>query len=548
MANKQLFASSRGRLLPAADTVNEAGGLAYALPPKAALAQLVMTGSLGNAFYVDAQAQLAALLDGAQRVEPLYVAQTAVFARRHGYMKDTPAVLVALLTLVSPDLSRRAFEQVIDNGRMLRNFVQVLRSGVLGRKSLGTAPKRLVQRWLDGRTVAQLMNDAVGQSPSLADIIKMVHPRPVNLEREAFYGWLLGRTVATEQLPEQVRAYESFKAALAAGDQEAALPAVNFQWLTALPLGRAQWIEIARRASWQTLRMNLNTYARHGVFGEQPRANALSQTPAHSGSGAGSGVTEPPADLIRELAAKLRDAETIRRARVFPFQLLATWRALDQRVPVELREALQDALEIALENVPVPAGKVYVLPDVSGSMGAPVTGWRQGATSKVTCRDAAALIASAILRRNPSAEVIAFDDQVWPLALNPRDSVTTNTELLARTGGGGTNTSLPLAWLNARQARGDLVVYCSDNASWMDSRPVGATETLRQWEAFRARNPAARLVCLDQQPYAGSQAVSRADILNIGGFSDAVFEVLGRFARGEHNGEHWVAAIEAVEV
>jgi hypothetical protein len=66
---------------------------------------------------------------------------------------------------------------------MLRNFVQVLRSGVLGRKSLGTAPKRLVQRWLDGRTVAQLMNDAVGQSPSLADIIKMVHPRPVNLER-----------------------------------------------------------------------------------------------------------------------------------------------------------------------------------------------------------------------------------------------------------------------------------------------------------------------------------------------------------------------------
>ena len=60
-------------------------------------------------------------------------------------------------------------------------------------------------------------------------------------------------------------------------------------------------------------------------------------------------------------------------------------------------------------------------PDVSGSMGAPVTGFRQGATSQVTCRDAAALIASAILRRNPSAEVIAFDDQVRPLALNPRD-------------------------------------------------------------------------------------------------------------------------------
>jgi 60 kDa SS-A/Ro ribonucleoprotein len=544
MANKQLFASSRGPLLPATDTVNEAGGSAYTLPPKAALAQVVMTGSLGNAFYADAQAQLDALLDCARQVDPLYLAQTAVFARRHGYMKDTPAVLVALLTLGSPELARRAFEQVVDNGRMLRNFVQVLRSGALGRKSLGTAPKRMVQRWLDGRTVAQLMNDAVGQSPSLADIIKMVHPRPVNPEREAFYGWLLGRTVAAESLPEPVRDYETFKAALATGDQGAPLPAVNFQRLTALPLTPAHWIEIARRAPWQTLRMNLNTYARHGVFGEQPPASALRKALALVGLG----VMEPPADLIQALAARLRDAETIRRARVFPFQLLATWRALDQRVPVELREALQDAMEIALENVPALAGKVYVLPDVSGSMGAPVTGFRQGATSQVTCRDAAALIASAILRRNPSTEVIAFDDQIRPLALNPRDSVTTNTEVLARTGGGGTNTSLPLARLNARQARGDLVVYVSDNASWMDSRHAGATETLRQWEAFRARNPAARLVCLDLQPYASSQAVSRADILNIGGFSDAVFEVLGRFARGEHNGEHWVAAIEAMEV
>ena len=329
----------------------------------------------------------------------------------------------------------------------------------------------MVQRWLDGRTVGQLMNDAVGQSPSLADIIRMVHPRPVNPAREALYGWLLGRTVAAEQLPEEVRAYEAFKAALAAGDQEAPLPAVNFQSLTALPLAPAHWTEIARRAPWQTLRMNLNTYARHGVFGAPPPDGALQGALIQSGFRA----TEPAADLVAALAARLRDAEIIRRARVFPFQLLATWRALDPRVPIELREALQDALEIALENVPVLEGQVYCLPDCSGSMGAPVTGWRRGAISQVTCRDAAALIASAILRRNPSAELIAFDDQVRPLALNPRDSLTTNAGVLARTGGGGTHTSLPLAWLNARQVRGDLVLYVSDNESCRPSlsRPRG---------------------------------------------------------------------------
>jgi 60 kDa SS-A/Ro ribonucleoprotein len=544
MANKQLFATARGSLPSTADTRNEAGGLAYALPPKAALAQVAMTGTLGDAFYADAEFQLATLLDLAAHVEPEYLAKAAVFARARGYMKDTPAVLVALLTLRCPELAARTFERVIDNGRMLRNFVQVLRSGALGRKSLGTAPKRLVQRWLAGRSPEQLLNDSVGQAPSLADILKMVHPRPVDPERESLYGWLLGRPVAAERLPEAVRAFDAFKATLLAGETEAVLPRVNFQQLTALPLSRAHWVEIARWAPWQTLRMNLNTYARHGVFGEEPQPGSLQGLIAQAMREAGA----PSSDIAAELAERLRDAEAIRRARVFPYQVLATWRALDARVPEVLHEALQEAMDIALENVPALPGQVYVLVDVSGSMGAPVTGYRRGASSKLICRDAAALVASAILRRNPGTEVMAFDDRVWPLALSPHARVVANTEVLARTGGGGTAISLPLAWLNERKARGDLMLYLSDNESWVDSHRAGATETLRQWEAFRARNPGARLVCVDLQPYANSQAPGRQDILNIGGFSDAVFEVLASFARGEHAGEHWVAAIEAVEV
>ena len=42
----------------------------------------------------------------------------------------------------------QVFGRVVDNGKMLRNFVQILRSGAVGRKSLGTRPKKLVQQWL----------------------------------------------------------------------------------------------------------------------------------------------------------------------------------------------------------------------------------------------------------------------------------------------------------------------------------------------------------------------------------------------------------------
>jgi 60 kDa SS-A/Ro ribonucleoprotein len=50
MVNKTLFASMLGRL-PKANAVNEAGGLAYKLEPKHALAQVAATGTFGNAFY-----------------------------------------------------------------------------------------------------------------------------------------------------------------------------------------------------------------------------------------------------------------------------------------------------------------------------------------------------------------------------------------------------------------------------------------------------------------------------------------------------------------
>ncbi len=83
----------------------------------------------------------------------------------------------------------------------------------------------------------------------------------------------------------------------------------------------------------------------------------------------------------------------------------------DVRVPAAVREALQDAMELAIKNVPRVAGKVYVCPDVSGSMHSPVTGHRPGATTTVRCIDVAALVAAAVLRKNPEAEVIPFESK-----------------------------------------------------------------------------------------------------------------------------------------
>jgi 60 kDa SS-A/Ro ribonucleoprotein len=219
------------------------------------------------------------------------------------------------------------FDRVIDDAKMLRTFVQILRSGVTGRKSLGSLPKRLVRRWFEPARTRPSSAPTSDQSPSLADIVKMVHPRPATKTREALYGYLIGRKHEASALPRVVREFEDWKA-----DPAGNPPEVPFQMLTALPLTAEQWQAIARRAPWQMTRMNLNTFARHGVFSVKE-------------------IGAPASPAV--CAAKSRCAVP-RCSRISSWPPITTSTA---EVPHEVKEALQDAMEIAISNVPVVQGK-----------------------------------------------------------------------------------------------------------------------------------------------------------------------------------------------
>ena len=512
MANKSVFASTFGKLLPATDAVNRSGAPAYRLSPRDALAQLAVTGCFNGTFYASAGEQLDETLRLAKACDPEFVAKTAVYARRAG-MKDMPALLAAHLCVArggevqAPSVMGATFASVIDNGKMLRTFVQMLRSGVVGRKSLGTAPKRLVQRWLVGASDAQIIRAMVGTSPSLADVIKMVHPKPDTAERDAFFAYVLGKDHDAGLLPEAIRAFEAFKA-----DRTQPVPDVPFQMLTALELEATHWLQLARRGGWHFVRMNIATFQRRGVF-ELDGATAM-------------------------IAERLIDSEAIARSRVMPYQVMTSWTAAKNcGAPREIVDALEIAMDIALANVPRLDGlNIAICPDVSGSMGSPVTGFRRGSTTAVRCVDVAALFATALMRANPTARVLPFDTEVRTLGLTPDASVMDNAQVLADAWGGGTSCGAPVAELIAQRRPVDLVVMISDNESWISAdgsqRYGRGTDLMAQWQKLKARNPGAKLICWDIQPYTAVQAVNRADILNVGGVSDKVFDAIAAFAKG----------------
>jgi 60 kDa SS-A/Ro ribonucleoprotein len=487
------------------------------MSPRHALAQLAATGTFNGVFYAEPREQLEEVLKLANQLEPSFIAKTAIYAREKAHMKDMPAFLLAFLSTMATEDFSRAFPRVVTHGKMLRNFVQIMRSGAVGRKSMGSRPKRMVEAWLATASDAEILRASIGNDPSLADVIKMVHPKPGSPAREALYAYLIGKPHDASLLPETVKAFEAFKA-----DPTLELPDVPFQMLTALPLTKDHWTAIAKTASWQMLRQNLNTFARHGVFEDE--------------------------EIAEMVATRLRDASAIAKAKVFPYQLMVAFTMVDKAVPTAIKDALQDAMEIALANVPKVKGRVVICPDVSGSMSSPVTGFRKGSTSAVRCIDVAALVAAAMLRQNKDAVVLPFEQVVVDIDLNARDSVMTNAQKLAAIGGGGTNCSAPLQALLDSKAKVDFVVFVSDNQSWMDERNGQTTAMRKLWEKVKRYNAKAKLVCIDVQPYTTSQASEAADIMNVGGFSDAVFTSIADFAEGSAGSDRWIKEIEAIEL
>lgn len=502
--------------------------------PTYILAHYAATGCLNGTYYADAECQREQIIQLCDEVAPEFIAKTALFAHstdQSERSKNLAVLLCAMLSVRDTELLKTVFPHVINDVPMLRRFVHIMRSGVVGRKSLGTVPKRLIQQWFDERSDDELFAASAEGNPSLADIFKLVHPKPTSTSRKALYGYLLDREYAMNDLHGLAQEYEVFKRSTGNPYLERTIPNVSFQLLTTLDLTVKEWTTIALNASWQTLQANLHIFARRGVFGDRA--------------------------VAQQLAKRLLDESAIRKSGILPYQLLVAFQAasvlerehsngiqngIQNGIPSVIQNALHDAMEIATENVPAVEGQIYVCVDVSGSMQSPISANHKSTAGGVRCIDAAALLATALLRKNSNAELVAFEQDVVRVKFNPQDSVMTNAQKLASLNGGGTNCSAALKHLNARNASGDLVVFVSDTDSWIDGnlsrQPNRAAVFLKEWKMFCERNIKAQLVCLDIQPnrmIKTAEATEHGDILNVGGFSDDVFSVVSEFAAGRMN-------------
>lgn len=518
MANKELFKSA-GTQVPATDVVNFAGGTAYQLSDKEALAQLAATGMFQNTFYTKPQDQLDMTLRLAKAVPVDFLAKVAVYSRKKAYLKDMPALLLAVLATRDNTLFKQVFMDVCDNARMIRNFVQIMRSGQVGRKSLGSSPKKMVQRWFANQSHDYIFKASVGNSPSLADVIRLVHPRPKTKKREALYRYILGLDLDAKQrknLPQLVKDFEKFKKA-SAGKRE--VPAVPFQMLASQNLSTKEWKQIAKDGGWQFTRMNLNTFNRQNVLNDQ--------------------------DMVDLIAERLGNKDLVRKSRQYPYQIYTSY-LFSQNMPSKIQLALADAVEAAAGNIPELPGKTAILVDSSGSM-------RWSSSGPVSCFQQAAIFTSLIHARNKDSKVVLFDTRAQDVQLSPLDSVFTNAQRIENAGGMGGGTAMQAGFqkLLTDKYHADNIIVISDNESWSGhcggwygSDTLSGTPALIEFKKLKRRNNKARLALIDITPGNTSQFKNDTEALTIGGFSDAVFDCLSHFFNSSGSSSFWVDTIE----
>lgn len=561
MASKSLFGTSSSALVDRpVDAINQAGGSAYAYGSEHALAQFLFTSCFNGAYYESGAEQLARFHELAACVTPEFLAKACIAARRDGLLKDAPAAGWAKLADMDIKLWDRIADRVVDSGKMILTAFQMVRSGAGTRKRcFSHAKQRVMSRLLNNASDDKLLSASVGKNPSLRDVLRLVRPTPPNNARRALYGWLCGnpvekwRPATYDDLPLEIRLLDRFRGTTDPDEQvqlarQFAKTYIRWDLLVDAVKGEVYegcgatrrlvrpspvWAEIARNMGYQALRMNLNTLNRHGVF-RDPR-------------------------MVDEVASRLADMNEVRRSKQMPYQFFAAYLNASEEIPYCIRKALNDAAEVACEAVPKFPGPVVIGCDVSGSMLAPITGRRDkpGQSSKMRCIDVAALISAAILRKNPDSVVVPFSDWVRPFSADPGDQILSISTRLSRFGGGGTDCHLPVAHANEKLKDRAFcgVILISDNQSWVTPSVRMfhcVTALVHEWDKFVAnqrrlgRFPRPKLICCDLQMGGSSQAPETAETLNIGGFSDVVFEVMA--AHLADDSQRFVDMVKAVEI
>lgn len=463
---------------------NNAGGFGFVLDDWERLMRFLVIGSENGTYYVGEQkltAENAAVVirclkqDGVRVVTMAHDVNVNNRAPKVDQQLFTLALAMKHGDQVTKDAVRHFAPAMLRTGTHLLHFVAMLDS--LG--GWNRSKRRLISEWFtehDADWVAfQALKYQNRDSWQQRDVLRVVHPRAPTPTHSAVFAWITrknheGAVDVFHALPKILQAHTTMLMP-PSGPVEMALWGIG----AGLP------------------REALPTEA---LSDPLVQAAMLPSMPIHAlirnlGNLTSSGLLAHSAHAVMA-ANKITNKETLARARVHPFAILlatlvyksgAGFRGSKTWVPVPaILSALEDAYDLAFENVAPTGKRILIGIDTSGSMHMPCVG------APIAASTAAAAMAITLARMEPHATVVQFDTEVRKIVpITKRTGIAS----LEEHSGGGTDLSAPLRWsmgeessvrrvLAGKKSEYDAVVLLSDSESWH-----GRAHTSQVLEAYR---------------------------------------------------------------
>lgn len=484
--------------------LNHEGAEAFVMTPELELYTAVVTASLDDKFYEANDKRVERIVSLIAKVDPLFVAQLAVYTRTKMYLRSVPLLLLVELAKVhsGDDLVSRAVAKTVLRADEIAELLACYQS----RNPSKDTRKKLAK--LSHQIQAGLQQafnrfdeyqfgkyNRDGLEVTLRDALFLVHPKAKDEAQQALFDKIANKSLAVPYT------WETELSALGQtkfeNDEQRALAF------------RAKWEELidSGKVGYMALMRNLRNILESNVS----------------------------FDHIGRVCDTLKDPDAVANSKQLPFRYLAAYREV-QHVASPSTAAVLSALELATLSSAINLKgfgveeKVLLACDVSGSMQHSISD-----RSKVELYDIGLLL--AMLLKNRCAQVISgMFGNIWKAVNLPSTGILANTmELRRREGevGYGTNGHLVIKWLNEQKMAMDKVMMFTDCQMWNSYRDGDSMRG--EWHRYKAIAPNAKLYLFDLAGY-GQMPLSMVekDVFLIAGWSDKVFDVLEAIEGGSN--------------
>ena len=433
-------------------TTNLAGGAAYKLDLKSELVHAVLTTFLDDKYYESGGERQDRIVDLIKKNKPEFVAKLAYVARTEYNLRSVSTLLLGELSKVhkGDDLVKRA---IVASTTRVDDLTELL-------ALVGTPIPKQVKRGVRNALFkfgryALAKYKGEGKAVSLVDLFNLVHPKVQHANEEQKLAW-------KDLMEGNLKSFDTWEVELAGAknDEERKEKLSN--------------LVLTNKIGYMALLRNLNNIIKYGCSSE----------------------------VIKHAAERLSDKEEVAKSKQLPFRFVTAYENVaSNRI---LTDAIPQAMEHAVSNVPDLPGATLIAIDTSGSMSGDPIG-------------KASIFGAALAKRNNS-DVVLYDTRIKKFKVSSHSTVIDIANNIKREAmGGGTYTGI--VFNNAKKVY-DRIIILSDNQSWSGD----AQQAYNEYKTRLSCDPF--VYAVDIAGY-GTTDLSSPRVKNLVGWSERLLDFIG---------------------